>query len=97
MFYSSCRSHIGTSPFLFLERADATRESNHEWRLEVFSAIVAVICRMCASSSREVRVLAYEPLMVLHNSLNSISAVTLKMEELAVQSICEVCRSLYIA
>lgn len=82
---------------LFLERADATRESNHEWRLEVFSAIVAVICRMCASSSREVRVLAYEPLMVLHNSVNSISAVTLKMEELAVQSICEVCRSLYIA
>ncbi len=76
---------------LFLERRDDNKESRPKWRLELFSAIVAVICRMCASSSREVRVLAYEPLMILHNSLNSVATVSLGMEEVAVHSICEVC------
>lgn len=79
---------------LDLERGDVTRDPKHEWRLELFSAIVAVICRMCASSCREVRVLAYEPLMTMHSTLNSVAAVSLRMEELAVQSICEVCRSM---
>lgn len=79
---------------LDLERGDVTRDPKHDWRLELFSAIVAVICRMCASSSREVRVLAYEPLMTMHSTLNSVAAVSLRMEELAVQSICEVCRSM---
>lgn len=79
---------------LFLERGDVNRVTKHGWRLELFSAIIAVICRMCASSSREVRVLAYEPLMILHNALNLVASVSLRMEELAIQSICEVSRSM---
>ena len=79
---------------LFLERGDVNEESKPEWRLELFSSIVAVIRRMCASSSRGIRVLAYEPLMILHNTLNSVATVSLRMEEVAVQSICEVCQSM---
>jgi len=74
---------------LFLERGDGEGKSHQMWRLELFSAIMAVIRRMCASPIRDVRALAYEPLMVLHAALNSVDYVSLRMEQVAVDAICE--------
>lgn len=76
---------------LFLERGEGEGQLTQKWRSELFAAIVLVIRRMCASSSRDVRALAYEPLMILHTALNSVTHVTLRMEQIAVDSICEVC------
>jgi len=74
---------------LFLERSDGEGKSHHMWRLELFSTIATVIRRMCSSPIRELRALAYEPLMVLHTSLNSVEYVSLRMEQVAVDAICE--------
>ena len=74
---------------LYLERCDHGH-LNQNWGLELFSTITTVICRMCASSNRELRALAYEPLMTLHTSLNSVEAVTHRMEQVAVDAISEV-------
>ncbi|KAL7540269.1 hypothetical protein ACHAXR_009992 [Thalassiosira sp. AJA248-18] len=74
---------------LFLERGEGEGELSGKWRCELFSAIVLAIRRMCASSSRDIRALAYEPLMILHTSLNSVAFVSLRMEHVAVDAICE--------
>lgn len=71
---------------LFLER----REGEVVWRIELFTAIMVAMGRMCTSSIRSIRALAYEPLMVLHAS-NSVASVTLKMEQVAIDCTCEVC------
>ena len=76
---------------LWLERNDVTQQ---QWRSELFSAIISVIQRMCQSQNRDTRALAYEALMVLHNALNSVSVVSVSVEQLAIDSICECALSL---
>jgi len=76
---------------LWLERNDGPSQ---QWRSELFSVIIAVIQRMCKSQNRDTRALAYEALMVLHNALNSVTAVSLRVEQIAIDSICECALSL---
>ena len=68
-------------------------ETDRGWRSSLFSAIATVVRRMCASR-REIRVLAYEPLMVLSSSLSSVAEVSSGMERAAVDAICECVLSL---
>jgi hypothetical protein len=82
---------------LWLERnANESNNPGNQWWLELFSLILVSIKRLCQSSSRDIRALAYEPLMILHESLNSTPVVCLKMEQIAVDSVCEVCRRVII-
>lgn len=74
---------------LYLERND-TADMNQKWRSGLFSSITLLIRRMCASQSRDVRSQAYEPLMILHGSLNEVSDVSLRMEQVAIDAISEV-------
>ncbi|KAL3761981.1 hypothetical protein ACHAW5_006487 [Stephanodiscus triporus] len=80
---------------LYLERGDVVidGETDRRWRLELFSAIATVLRRICASR-RDIRVLAYEPLMILSASLSSVAVVSSEMERVAVDAICECVLSL---
>ena len=75
---------------LWLEREEDGGSSGSKWRLELFSVIMVAIRRLCESPDRDVRALAYEPLMILHTSLNSVTVVCLSVEQIAVDAICEV-------
>lgn len=75
---------------LTLERS----EGSQQWRSELFSAITLVIQRMCKSNNRDIRALAYEALMILHNALNTVSIVSCNVEKIAIDSICECALSL---
>ena len=70
---------------LFLERSD--KGSHHNWRIVLFSTITNIIRRICSLPNRDLRALAYEPLMVFHTSLNSVSVVTLQIEQVAVDEV----------
>ena len=76
---------------LWLERNDGPTQ---EWRNELFSSIIVVIQRMCKSEHRETRALAYEALMILHQALNSVTFVSYKVEQIAIDSICDCALSL---
>jgi hypothetical protein len=76
---------------LWLERNDGPSQ---RWRTELFSVVITVIQRMCKSHNRDTRALAYEALMVLHNALNTVTAVSLRVEQIAIDSICECALSL---
>ena len=90
---AACASSV-LSHLLTLEREGAhtvgSNVADQKWRVELFSAIMMTIQRMCESPDRNVRALAYEPLMILHKSLNSVPVVTLGMEQIAVDAICKV-------
>jgi len=70
---------------LFLERSDGG--SLHNWRTVLFSTITTIIRRISSLSNRDIRALAYEPLMIFHTSLNSVSVVTLQIEQVAVNEV----------
>jgi len=76
---------------LWLERNDGPSQ---QWRNELFSVIIAAIQRMCKSQDRDTRALAYEALMILHSALNSVTAVSCRVEQIAIDSICECALSL---
>jgi hypothetical protein len=76
---------------LWLERnANEGRRPSEHWWLTLFSLILESVRRLCQSSNRDIRALAYEPLMMLHESLNSTPVVRLRMEQIAVDAVCEV-------
>ena len=85
---------------LSLERGCATYtifdgENDRRWRTELFSAItVTTLRRMCGSRLREIRVLAYEPLMLLSSSLSAAVTVSSNMEQIAIGAICDCVLSL---
>ena len=85
---------------LSLERGCATYtifdgENDRRWRTELFSAItVTTLRRMCGSRLREIRVLAYEPLMLLSSSLSAAVTVSSNMEQIAIGAICDFVLSL---
>jgi len=70
---------------LVLDRSD--RGSHHNWRIVLFSTITTIIRRICSIPTRDIRALAYEPLMIFHTSLNSVSVVTLQIEQVAVDEV----------
>ncbi|KAL7545932.1 hypothetical protein ACHAWF_009281 [Thalassiosira exigua] len=80
------------SHLLHLERERVMHSSHNDsghWRLELFSAVTMAIRHMCASSNRSIRALAYEPLMILHSSLNLVSSVSIEVERVAVDATCQ--------
>lgn len=86
---------------LYLQRGSATStiifdgENDRRWRIELFSAItVTTLRRMCGSRFREIRVLAYEPLMLLSSSLSAAVTVSSNMEQIAIGAICDCVLSL---
>ena len=80
---------------LWLERsASESSGASEQWWLESFDVILHSLKRLCQSSNRDIRGLSYEPLMILHESLNSTPVVRLRMEQIAVDAICEV-RSIF--
>jgi hypothetical protein len=81
---ASCATSV-LPHLLTLERS----EGSQQWRSELFSAITLVIQRMCKSHNRDIRALAYEALMILHNALNTVSVVSCNVEKIAIDSICE--------
>ncbi len=76
---------------LWLERNDGPTQ---QWRTDLFSAIIVVIQRMCKSQDRDTRALAYEALMILHSALNSVTTVSCRVEQIAIDSICDCALSL---
>jgi hypothetical protein len=86
---------------LSLERSNASStmifdgERDRRWRIELFSAIaVTTLRRICGSRIREIRVLAYEPLMLLSSSLCVAVTVSSNMEQIAIGAICDCLLSL---
>lgn len=76
---------------LILERtANKSSTVNEQWWLESFDVILHSLKLLCQSANRDIRGLSYEPLMILHESLNSTPVVCLRMEQIAVDAICEV-------
>lgn len=69
---------------LFLEWSDG---GSHNWRIVLFSTVTTIIRRICSIPNRDIRALAYEPLLIFHTSLNSVSAVTLQIEQVAVDEV----------
>ena len=77
---------------LSLERnANENNNTKEQWWSDSFEIIVVSLKRLCQSANRDVRGLSYEPLMILHESLNSTPVVRLRVEQIAVDAICEVC------
>ncbi|KAL7493940.1 hypothetical protein ACHAWT_005337 [Skeletonema menzelii] len=76
---------------LWLERNDGPSQ---QWRSELFSVITTVIQRMCKAEDRDIRALVYEALMIIHGALNSVTVVSCRVEQLAIDSICECVLSL---
>ena len=82
---------------LWLERnANENNNSSEEWWLSCFEVILCSLKRLCQSTNRDIRALSYEPLMTLHESLNSTPFVKLAMEQLAVDAVCEVCQTFVV-
>jgi hypothetical protein len=80
---------------LWLERnANECNSQSQQWWLESFDVILTSLKRLCLSTNRDIRCLSYEPLMILHESLNATPVVCLRMEQIAVDAICEVCQCL---
>ncbi|KAL9179854.1 hypothetical protein ACHAXT_007824 [Thalassiosira profunda] len=77
---------------LHLERQEG--ESNTPWRVELFKVLAGSLRQICAALTREIRALAYEPLMILHTSLHSVAHVSFTVEQVAVEIICECTQAL---
>ncbi|KAL7473676.1 hypothetical protein ACHAXS_014175, partial [Conticribra weissflogii] len=74
---------------LYIERTGKELQlGTHNWRIDLFTSIMSVIQRICQCPYRNIRALAYEPLMILHKYLNAVASVTLNIEQTAVDSIC---------
>jgi len=76
-------------PYLLsMERDGNDLLGNHNWRIDLFTSIMNVVQRICQCPDRNIRALAYEPLMILHKHLNAVVSVSLIMENIAVDAIC---------
>ncbi|KAL3798961.1 hypothetical protein HJC23_005100 [Cyclotella cryptica] len=83
---------------LWLERnANEDYRPSEKWWLKLFSLILESVRRLCQSINRDIRALAYEPLMILHESLNSTPVVRLRMEQIAVDAVCECALALSVS
>jgi hypothetical protein len=79
---------------LWLERnANESNGTSERWWMNSFDAVLTSLRRICQSPNRDIRALSYEPLMFLHESLNSTPVVRFSMEQTAVDAICDVSRA----
>ncbi|KAL3768607.1 LOW QUALITY PROTEIN: hypothetical protein ACHAWO_009626 [Cyclotella atomus] len=57
---------------------------SQQWWLESFDVILTSLKRLCLSTNRDIRCLSYEPLMILHESLNATPVVACEWSRLRV-------------